>query len=52
MKAYKRIFTAALKHKLNVLSVNLHMKHKTMKKTVKTASHSVTAKIKQIMNTV
>jgi hypothetical protein len=37
--------TAALKQKSNVMSVNLHMKQKTMQRFLKTASHSVAAKI-------
>jgi len=52
MRAYKRTPTAALERESNVSSVNLHMEDKTMKGAVKTASHSVTTKIKQMMNTV
>jgi len=52
MGAYKRTPTTALKCKSNIPSVDLHMEHKAMNGTVKTASHPVTTKIKQVMNTV
>ena len=52
MGAYKRTPTAALERESNILPVDLHMEHKAMKGAVKTASHSVTAKIKQVMDTV
>jgi len=52
MRAYKRTLMAALKRESNVPPVDLHMKHKAMNGAVKTASHSVTTKIKQVMDTV
>ncbi len=39
MKVYKRTFTAALKWELNVLLVNLHIKHKIIQRSFKTASY-------------
>ena len=52
MGAYKRTPTAALERESNVLPVDLHMEHKAMKGAVKTANHPVTAKMKQVMDTV
>jgi len=52
MGAYKRTSTAALERESNVPPVDLHMEHKAMNEAVKTASHPVTAKIKQVMDTV
>lgn len=52
MGAYKRTPTAALERESNVPPVELHMEYKAMKRAVKTASHPVTAKIKQVVDAV
>ena len=45
IKIYKRTFTAALKQKLNVMSVNLYIEYKAIKESLKTTSYLITTKI-------
>jgi len=52
MGACKRTPTAALERESNVPPVDLHMEHKAMKGAIKTTDHPVTAKIKQVVDTV
>lgn len=52
MEAYKQTSTAALERESNVMPVNLHMEHKAMQGSLKTASHPFAAKISQVVDTV
>jgi len=52
MGAYKRTPTAALERESNVMPVDIHMEHKAMQGSIKTASHPVTAKISQVVDMV
>lgn len=52
MGAYKRTPIAALEQESGVQPMDLHMEHKAMQRTLKTASHPVSAEISQVANTI